>query len=99
MSSPSTKRPIGPSTYEEVGAYEAKTTLPELLRRVQLGQRFTITKRGQPVAQLIPVGADVDARRLLTVDAMVRLMHNKQGLSQPGISTAQIRAWRDEDRK
>ncbi len=40
----------------EVGAYEAKTKLPELLRQVQEGKRFTITNRGKPVAELGPPG-------------------------------------------
>ena len=40
----------------EIGAYEAKTRLPELLRQVQSGKRFTITNRGKAVAELIPVG-------------------------------------------
>ncbi len=39
----------------EVGAYEAKTKLPELLRQVQEGKRFTITNRGKPVAELGPL--------------------------------------------
>ena len=43
----------------EVGAYEAKTHLPDLLRRVRAGQRFTITQPGQPVADLVPTGADL----------------------------------------
>ncbi len=38
----------------EVGAFEAKTHLPKLLERVQKGERFVITKHGQPVAELIP---------------------------------------------
>lgn len=38
----------------EIGAYEAKTKLPELLRQVQAGQRFTITNRGKAVAELGP---------------------------------------------
>jgi prevent-host-death family protein len=38
----------------EIGAYDAKTKLPELLREVQKGKRFTITHRGKPVAELIP---------------------------------------------
>lgn len=38
----------------EIGAYEAKTKLPELLREVQAGKRFTITNRGKPVAELGP---------------------------------------------
>ena len=39
---------------EEVGSYEAKTKLPEILRRVESGESFTITNRGKPVADLIP---------------------------------------------
>ena len=37
-----------------VGAYEAKTHLPELLERVKNGERITITKHGVPVAVLSP---------------------------------------------
>lgn len=47
----------------EIGAYEAKTRLPELLREVRAGRRFTITNRGQAVADLVPSasGPSVDA--------------------------------------
>ena len=31
----------------EVGPYEAKTKLPELLRGIQSGNRYTITLRGE----------------------------------------------------
>jgi prevent-host-death family protein len=40
--------------YEEIGSYDAKTRLPEILRRVEAGECFTITNRGKPVADLIP---------------------------------------------
>jgi prevent-host-death family protein len=39
---------------EEIGSYDAKTKLPEILRRVADGETFTITNRGKPVADLIP---------------------------------------------
>lgn len=39
---------------EEIGSYDAKTKLPEILRRVEGGEAFTITNRGKPVADLIP---------------------------------------------
>jgi prevent-host-death family protein len=39
---------------EEIGSYDAKTKLPEILRRVEAGEQFTITNRGKPVADLIP---------------------------------------------
>ena len=38
----------------EIGAYEAKTKLPELLRQVKAGKRFTITNRGEAIADLVP---------------------------------------------
>ena len=38
-----------------IGAYEAKTHLPRLLREVEAGQSFTINVRGKPVAELRPV--------------------------------------------
>ncbi len=40
----------------EVGAYEAKTHLPALLRRVEEGERIVITRHGVPVAELVPPG-------------------------------------------
>jgi len=42
------------SMQKEIGAYEAKTKLPEILRLVEKGESFTITNRGRPVAELIP---------------------------------------------
>jgi prevent-host-death family protein len=39
---------------KEIGAFEAKTKLPELLRQVQAGKRFTITNRGKAIADLVP---------------------------------------------
>ncbi|MGK0442410.1 MAG: prevent-host-death family protein [Pseudohongiellaceae bacterium] len=39
---------------QEIGSYDAKTKLPEILRRVEHGEAFTITNRGKPVADLVP---------------------------------------------
>ena len=38
----------------EISVFEAKTNLPRLLKRVQAGERFVITRYGRPVAELIP---------------------------------------------
>ena len=57
----------------EIGSYEAKTKLPELLRGVQAGKRYTITLRGEPIADLIPAeGKQADAAA--AVDAMRQFM-------------------------
>ncbi|MEM1116757.1 MAG: type II toxin-antitoxin system prevent-host-death family antitoxin [Bacteroidota bacterium] len=40
-----------------VGVHEAKTHLSDLLRRVEAGETVTITRRGEPVAELRPPAA------------------------------------------
>ncbi len=40
----------------EIGAYEAKTHLSELLARVAKGEQIVITKHGSPIAYLMPAG-------------------------------------------
>ena len=37
---------------QTVGAYEAKTNLSALLNKVSQGETITITRRGEPVAEL-----------------------------------------------
>jgi prevent-host-death family protein len=38
----------------EIGTYEAKAKFSELLRRVQAGETFTITRNGERVADITP---------------------------------------------
>ena len=38
----------------EIGSHEAKTKLAELLRQVKAGKSFTITNRGEAIADLVP---------------------------------------------
>ncbi len=39
----------------EIGIFESKTHLSEIVQRVLAGERFYITKRGQRVAEIRPV--------------------------------------------
>jgi prevent-host-death family protein len=39
----------------DIGAFEAKTRLSELLEEVSRGRVFRITRRGTPIAELRPV--------------------------------------------
>lgn len=77
----------------EVGSYEAKTKLPELLREVQGGRRYTITLRGQPVADLVPSaqGKCTDPRAAI---AAMRAFSRVQG-----VDAADIEAWIAEGRR
>ncbi len=41
----------------EIGAYEAKTHLPQLLKRVKQGETIVITRHGVPIAELRQPGS------------------------------------------
>ena len=45
-------------TKNSVSTVEAKTHLSRLLQEVQDGSSITITKRGKPVARLVPISED-----------------------------------------
>ena len=71
----------------EVGAYDAKTHLPQLLERTQKGEHFVITKHGRPVAELVPVTrTDGDAvRRTITNIRAFRETLRKRGIRMQGL--------------
>jgi prevent-host-death family protein len=48
-----------------VGARELKVRLGTYLGRVRKGQRIVVTDRGQPVAELRPIGARAGAESIL----------------------------------
>ena len=54
----------------EIGALEAKTHLPELLRRVEAGERFVITRHNRPVAELVPLRPRDDAMVQSAIDEL-----------------------------
>ena len=56
-----------------VSIREAKTRLSVLLAQVAAGQHFTITKRGQPVAQLIPLERLKPVRRPGLLKGRIRI--------------------------
>lgn len=61
----------------EVGAYEAKTHLAAYLRSVQAGQRYTITQRGRPVAELLPYGASQRQTQVQAARQMQSFMQSR----------------------
>jgi prevent-host-death family protein len=68
---------------ETVGAAELKTHLSGLLRRVEKGEAFTITKNGVPVARLLPMEerSEADLRQVLAETRAFRKAHPLDGLS------------------
>lgn len=76
----------------EVGAYEAKTKLPELLRGVQSGRRYTITHRGEAIADLVPAKGAGRHDTASAVEELLRFM------SQDPVRGVDIRALLEEGR-
>ncbi len=66
-----------------IGAFEAKTHLPKLLRRVSAGERFVITRHGRPVAELIPFRTTDTGRIRAAIDDLkaFQATHSLGGLS------------------
>jgi prevent-host-death family protein len=75
-----------------VGSFEAKTKLAELLDRVEAGETVTITRRGRPVAKLVPVVVDEAerARRRALIDEIKRKRVGWDKGAKPGSTIAEL---------
>lgn len=83
----------------EVGAFEAKTHLSELLAAVEAGERIVITRRGRAVAELRPV-TDVRAEaRRRALDTAARLKADLTRAGTRPFTAAELVALRDEGRR
>ena len=69
-----------------VGSFEAKTKLAELLDKVEAGETVTITRRGKPVAKLVPAAVDEveRARRRALIDEIKRKRAGWDKGAKPG---------------
>jgi prevent-host-death family protein len=74
-----------------VGAYEAKTHLPALLKQVERGKEIVITRRERPIARLVPIQAPASNA---DVFARIRAFHGKIKLPKGETSIDLIRAGR-----
>ncbi len=66
--------------YTEIGAFDAKTKLSEILRKVEQGERFTITKRGRAIADVVP-SQHRDKQRVKEAAAALRSFPRITGVS------------------
>ena len=77
----------------EVGAFDAKTHLSSLLDKVTLGEEVLITRRGRPVARLVPAE---QAERADAEGVIEELLKLRCGLKLRGLNWKQLR---DEGRQ
>lgn len=69
---------------KEVGAFEAKSRLGQLLDRVEAGEEIVITRRGKVVARLVPPGMAVDHERGRRAAARIRA--RRKGVTLGGLA-------------
>jgi prevent-host-death family protein len=83
----------------EIGAFEAKNKLSELLDRVEGGEEVVITRRGQPVAKLVPVHSSSERARERSREAMrgIRALAKKMNLGP--FNWEEWKKYRDEGRR
>lgn len=77
----------------KVGSFEAKTHLSSLLAKVARGEEVLITKRGKPMARLVPAGR---ADRADVAEAVRELRALDDGLRLGGLDWKELR---DEGRR
>ena len=73
---------------KEVGVFDAKTHLSSLLDRVSRGEEVLITRRGLPVARLVPADR---SERAGTEDAIRELRTLRSGLRMGGLDWKELR--------
>ena len=72
-----------------IAVYEAKNRLSELLAAVEHGEEFTITKRGEPIARLVPpYSADKGGRDVAALIAKIRANRIKAPFSDAEVQEA-----------
>ncbi len=72
---------------KEVGSYEAKTHLPELLNQVTKGERITITKHGIPIAMIVPFA---QSRSKQVASAIAKIKQMRKKLTLGGLSVRDL---------
>jgi prevent-host-death family protein len=81
---------------KEVGAFEAKNKLSELLDLAEQGEEVVITRHGKEVARLVPPRTVINRDEARA--AMARLRARAKALKL-GITLEEALAWRDEGRR
>ena len=77
-----------------IGAFDAKTHLSQLLDRVEQGEQIEITRRGRPVARLVPCDKGINAEGLQRLITKVR-----EERGSYGVSSTDIAKWKAEGRR
>lgn len=79
----------------DIGAYEAKTRFSALLDRVAQGEIVTVTRRGRPIARLVPIDAETPFEPSVWRSAAADFRRR----AQVKASRAEVRSWIEAGRR
>ena len=82
---------------DEIGLFEAKNKLSELVDRAERGEEVVITRRGKPVARLVPMQAKRDVEKARA--AGKRILELAREMNFQSVTWEDWRKLRDEGRK
>lgn len=82
---------------DTVNLFDAKNRLSALVDQVEEGQEVTITRRGKPVARLVPVAPQSEQGR----NAVEKLRALRDSIARRGetFTWDELKAYRDEGRR
>jgi prevent-host-death family protein len=80
----------------QVGAFEAKNKLGQLLDLVEQGEEVTITRHGREVARMVPIRPAHDREKARA--ALQRMRQRAESLKLGRFDWAEWKAFRDEGR-
>jgi prevent-host-death family protein len=82
---------------DEIGAFEAKNKLAELLDRVEHGEEIVITRRGKRVAKLVPAEAQQGSAAACAAATKIRVLAREMKLGR--FDWKEWKTFRDHSRR
>jgi len=67
---------------QQIGAFEAKTHFSKIIDQIEKGDEFLITKRGKPVARIVPIKQEKQMSRKEAFNALKEMRKLYRG--KPG---------------
>ena len=74
---------------QQIGAFNAKSRLSELLREVAAGNSYIITNRGKQVAALIPVAELAQQPETEEIEQLLTLLHERNDSARRALINAE----------
>lgn len=83
----------------EIEFRELKSRLPEILDRVRAGEAFTVTERGEPVADILPRGSVSGQKTLSRQKIAAAIADIKAGMCETAISDDRLKEYKEYGRR